>query len=131
MDDSFVVSSFKSLGDLSCNNQGLIDGETANALRERLTGNKLHDEVVAAIGFLQSVNGCDVWMIQRRQRLRLTLEARYALRIVGKRVRKEFQSNAPPKLCVVGLIDVAHPTRSQMFGDVVVRESPSDHGGRL
>ena len=51
-------------------------------LRQRFSPDEFHHEELAFAGFFQSVNRCDVGMIQRRQHARFTLESRSTFGIV-------------------------------------------------
>jgi NADPH:quinone reductase-like Zn-dependent oxidoreductase len=50
----------------------------------RLTGDQLHNQKVAAVGFFNSINRSNVGMIQRRQHPRFTLKTRNTFRIVAE-----------------------------------------------
>src|SRR5439155_19662786 len=95
MNDPLLVCRFQRVGNLSRDGETLVEwNRTAcDALREILTLDQLHDERGDAIRFFESMDAADVRMIQRRERLRVTLKPREAIRSNGERVGKHFQRN--------------------------------------
>jgi hypothetical protein len=67
---------------------------------------ELHREEPNRVRFSESVQGRDVVVVQRREQLRFTLEARKPLRVVGKTIRKNLDRNVAPELGVVSFVDV-------------------------
>ncbi len=88
---------------------------------------KLHGDEPLAVAFIDLMYGANVRMIQRRSGLRFALEASKRLRILGHRVRKEFQRHKAVQLRVLGLIDNAHTTAAKFFHDAIVRYGLADH----
>ena len=82
MDDVLVVRSFERLGNLSSQFKSLFNRQRTSRqpVRERLAINQLHDEELRAALLVESVDGSDVWVIERGQELRLTVEAGHAVR---------------------------------------------------
>ena len=78
MNDPVPVSRFHRFGDLSRDVAGLVDWYRTfeQSIRQRRTVHEFHDQRGDAAGPLQSMDRSDVWMIQRRQRLRLAVESR-------------------------------------------------------
>jgi hypothetical protein len=69
------------------------------------------------------MNGADIWMVQRGRRTRLSPEAFQSFRASCQMIRKEFKGDKPAKPGVLGFVDDAHPTTTELFDDAVVRES--------
>ena len=65
------------------------DAALRDAVRERRPVYQFQDQRRRAAGFLQTVNGRDVRVIERRQELRFTLEPREAGRDRVRRIRAE------------------------------------------
>ena len=99
-----------------------------DALGQRLSRHELHHQEVSIRRLLESVDGRNIGMIQRRQHPRFALESRHAFGVVIEGFGKELDGHTPAQLRVRGLIDVAHPARSQVLRDLVVCELGSNHG---
>ncbi len=82
MNDPLLVRSFKRLGDLFGDGQCFVEWNRAarNALRQILAFDEFHHQC----SFFEPVDRRDVWMVQRRQRLRFALEAHHAIGVGGK-----------------------------------------------
>ena len=95
MDDALLVRRFERLGDLSGDRQRLVDRDRAvgDPLGQIVALDQFHHEGVVARGFLDRIDGGDVGMIQRRERLRLALEPRQALEIGRERVGKDLDGD--------------------------------------
>ena len=78
MDDPLLVRRFERFGDLSRHRQrvGQRNRAARDPLRQVLALDELHDQRLDAVGFFGAVDGGDVWMIQRGQKLSLAFEAR-------------------------------------------------------
>src|SRR5439155_7980072 len=61
----------------------------------------------------ESVNGSDVGVIQRRQRLRFALEPRHAFGVLGERLRQHLQRHVTGELGVAGARYLAHPASAK------------------
>ena len=83
---------------------------------------------MAGVGFFYAVNRGDVRVIQRCQHSGFTLESPNTFGIVAKRFRKKFDGDTADQLRIGGLIYVAHTARSDMIGDLAMREFCSDYG---
>jgi hypothetical protein len=73
MDDAPVVGGRESVGDLSRELESLGEwkGAFLEAIGEGVAGNELEDEKPLRARFLQSIDGSDVRMVQRRENRRL------------------------------------------------------------
>ena len=105
MSDPLCVRGFQSLGNLLRIIERRLDGQRTF---ESLAWDQFHHQSA----FFNAVNLSDVGMVQRRQDLSLTLEARHALRIVSEGLRQHFQRNVALQFGVSGAVDLAHATRT-------------------
>ena len=121
MDDAFLVRVFQSFGDLLGNRQHFVQRHRppADPLSQRRPLDQFHDQSANAVALFQSVNGGDVRMVQRREHLRLALEARHALGVVGERLGQDFDRDVAAELGVVRAVDLAHATRADGSEDFV------------
>ena len=131
MDDSRFVRFLERLRNLPGNGErfGERDRAPPNPLLQGLAGHELHHQEVAAVRFLDAVDGGNVWMIQGRQHARFALEPGDAIGVVAERFGQELDRNRATELRVGGLIDLAHPARAEVRRDFVVCEPCSDHVG--
>ncbi len=81
VNDPLLVRGLERVGDLPRNGEGLVDRDRAgrDPFRQRLALHQLQDERSRAARFLEAVDVRDVRMVERRQDLRLALEARQPL----------------------------------------------------
>src|SRR5262245_8102943 len=73
--------------------------------------------------FPDVVQVADVRMIQRRDRLRLALEAGAAVGVRGERLAQDLDRHDPIEARVAGLVDVAHPAAAERRQDLVWTET--------
>jgi hypothetical protein len=67
-------------------------------------------------------------MIQRGQNTRFALEPRGSLDVGSEPVRQNFYRDAPTQLGVGRLVHIAHASRTEVAGDLVVRKATANHG---
>ena len=86
MHDPPLVRFFQGSGNLRSDGDGLVDRNRTprNALRKRLPRHELEHEIVHLIGSLEPVDGRNIGMVQRREDLRLSLEAREPFGVSGE-----------------------------------------------
>ena len=89
MDDPLLVRCFEAVRDLPGDRQRFIEGNRSpgDALRQILANHQLHDERMGPVRVVESVDLRDVGMVERRQHLRFSVEARQSIRVVGEDVR--------------------------------------------
>ena len=91
MDHPTLVRRFERLRDLACNRQRLVQrqGSMHQSLGEIVSLDELHHERMRSTlrGAHHAVDVRDVWMIERGERLRFTLEPRQAVGIVREHRR--------------------------------------------
>jgi len=95
MDYALLVRGLERLRNLLCDRQRLVHGyrTLADAVREREPLNELHGNRRRRVRALEAVDLCDVGMVQRGERFRLTLEPREPLVVVGNAVRQNLDGN--------------------------------------
>jgi hypothetical protein len=54
------------------------------------------------------VNAANIWMIQRRQRFRFTLEPRQPFRIAAEFFRQRLDRHFPLQFRITGTVDLTH-----------------------
>ena len=111
MDDALFVRRFEGLGDLTREPQRFVRGNRTarHALGQRLSRDQLHDQEVAAIGGVESVQRGDVRVIERGEHLRFALEPDDALHIREKGVWQHLDGNPSSEPQVACQIDLPIP----------------------
>ena len=94
MDDPLLVRGFERLGNLLGDREGLVDRDrpARNPIGERRALDKLHHEGRACTpsAFFEPVDLGDVRMVEGGEHLRLPLETREAIGIVGNSRQQDF-----------------------------------------
>ena len=100
---------------------GLVERKRSflQALGQRLALYIFHDEVVDAVLLAHVVKRADVWVVELRDRLRLALESLPSLGALGEVSRKDLDGDGAVEPCVVGLVDLAHASRTYRREDLV------------
>jgi len=136
--DALLVRFLERLGGLPRDRERLVDRDRAplQPLGEVFSLDELHHQDVrlhAAFKrhLLEAVEVGDPRMIERRQQLRLALEAREPVAVGGERLRQQLEGHLAPELRVGGAVDLAHPTRADRGADPVVREAASAGEGQV
>ena len=114
-------AAFQRLGDLPGDRQRFLEWKRPlrDPIRERRPLDEFHDERGDATGILESVDLCDVWIVQCRQRPGLALETSQALRIRCHAGRQDLDRHVAIEARVTGAIDLAHSAASNQLDDVV------------
>jgi hypothetical protein len=125
MDDALLVRRFERLGDLLRDRECLVqlDRASHNALGQILTLDPFHDKGVNAWRFLDRINRGDVWMIQRRERLRFAFKSRETFRVGGEYVRQNLDRDLPAQCGIGGSVDVPHAAFADRRADFVCAEA--------
>ena len=131
--DALLVGGLERVGDLPGDHERFIDRKRAllDPLCERHAVDQLEDQTADALELLETVDGGDVRMIERRQQLRLATEAGHAVGIAGERRGQHLERHVPPELGVARAIDLAHAAGADLLLDPIVRDRLSDHGPGL
>ena len=118
------------VGNLPRDVQGFVKGQRTarDPLREVLTLDELHHEralMSARTGGqdFDTVDLCDLGMVQRGERPRFTVEPREPFRIRGHRCRKNLQRHIATELRVGGAVHQAHSAFAEFGEDFVGPDS--------
>ena len=91
----------------------------AHHLRQGAPGHVFHDDAAPPVGLDDVVNGRDVRVIQRRQRLRFALEPGKQISIVQIIGAEHLDRDIPPETAVARAVDLSHSTGANRFQQVV------------
>ena len=89
MDDALLVRGFERFGDLARDRQRLVQRQrpSRDPIGQRRAFDQFHHQRARSSRcFFESVDLGDVRVVQRREQLRLALEAREPIRIAGERL---------------------------------------------
>ena len=89
---------------------------------------EFHGDEGAALGFADVIDGADVGMIKGGGGFGLALEACEGLGISGDVIGEEFEGDVAVEADVFGLVDHAHTSATELFGDAVMRDGLADEG---
>ena len=134
MDDSLVVRRLDGLGDLRGNPERIFQWNwpQLNAIGERRSLDEFQDERLdgpAEAGphvfryLLEVVDRGDVWMIQRRENLRLAVKAREPVWIGRECVRQDLQRDIAIQLRIPGAIHLTHAACADRSDDFIRSEA--------
>jgi len=131
MNDALLVRRFEPFGDLLEQRQRLTDGYRAGdePFRQRFSFDQLHHEELLAVRLFDPVDGGDVRVVQRCQKMRFPLEASEPLRVLGEIVGKDFDGDFAPELGVAGAVDPAHAASTERREDLETTEAGSGRKG--
>jgi len=121
VDDAPVVRGVERLGDLPRDRQSLVEWHRAlrDAVRKGRSFNQFEDQRLPSVGVLETVDGRDVWMIQRGEHLCLTLEPCQALGVVRHSRQQHLDRHLAIELRVARPIDRAHAAFTEGRHDFV------------
>ena len=98
---------------------------------------ELENQEPDLVRFLESVNGADVRMIQRRERARFAIEPREPAGITRERVRQDLDRDLAAELAVARAVDLAHAADADQRLHLIAAERrpverarPSGQAGR-
>ena len=115
MNDTGLVSRFERLGHLFRDGERFLDRDatSSDALSECRTFDKLQNERLHADRVFETVDARDVRMVQRREKLCLTLEAGQALFVLRELFRQDFDRDVAVEFRVASAVDLALSRLSQ------------------
>ena len=121
MHDATFVRSIERIGNLDSDMPRFVDRKRAvrDPRLERRTLDHLHDDDLIRAEPFESVNFCDVRVIERGEYLRLAGKSRDAIRVIGKAVRQDFERNVTTELRVASPIHRSHSALADRRGDLV------------
>ena len=116
-----LVRRLQRLGDLLRDEQRLLDRDRTlrDAVGERGPFDELQDQHPRPVRVLEAVDGSDIGVTQRGQRLRLALEPREPFGIMCERLRQDLDRDVPLELRVPCPVDFAHPATADEGDDFV------------
>ena len=119
------IRGLQCLGDLLGNRQRLVqrDRPRRDSVSEGRPFNQFEDERLRAVGFLDTVDGGDVGVVEAGEDLRLPLEPSEPIRISRESVGQDLQGDLAIQLGVGGLPDLTHAPFAEEGGHVVVPEA--------
>jgi hypothetical protein len=125
MDDPLFMRGFERFGDLFRDGERLVyrDRTARDALRQIVALNELHHEGVNVTSLFESVNDCDVGVVQRGQGLGLTLEASEAIDIMREGCGQDFYRDVAVQFRIARAKDLPHPAFADLGGDFVNAEA--------
>jgi hypothetical protein len=111
-------------GDLPGDGETLFEGKraSAQALGERRTLDKLHDEGADAVAFLEPEDRSDVGVVELGEKLRLALEARQAVAILDESRGDSLDGDLPLEPGVGRAPHLSHPALTKPASDFVRSE---------
>ncbi len=121
VDDALLMRGFERVGDLPGDRHRLVSRQRAvgQPIGERHTIDELENEEPGGGVFLDAVDAGDMRMIQRREQLRLTREARVAFRIPRKRYGQGLDGDVAAEPGVAAPIHLAHAAVAKRAHDFI------------
>ena len=129
MNDALLVRRFEGVGNLSCDAQRFGNRQAADELGDGRAVNQFHHQRADDVpgtrrrDTLESVDGGDVGMIQRRERPGLAFEPGQALAVVRERLGQHLDRDVSRKVGVPRQVHLTHATRAERGLDVVRAQS--------
>ena len=99
-------------------------------LRQRSAADQLHDNGSNRPQFLDAVNLCDMWMIERGEDVGFALEARHALGIQREGIGQDLESHVATQSGVGGAIHLAHAAGANGGEDLIRPEASAQGEGQ-
>jgi hypothetical protein len=112
MNHAALVRVLQRFGDLLREAQRLIERQRT---LEILTFHQFHHQGV----LFQPVNSRDIRMVERRQHLRLALEASHAIAVAGENVWQDLQRHLAFELGIASAIHFTHSPRADRSEDLI------------
>ncbi len=128
MHDADPVRRLQPLGDLPAHVERLVHRQRAalEARRQVFPGHELHRDEARVVDLVDAEDRGHVGMVQRREDLRLALEATEPLVVVGQLLGQHLDRDLAIEAGVLGSVDLAHPPGSERAEDLVVRQGLAD-----
>ncbi len=133
MDDAFGVRGVQAIGDLDGHVKKIGQGQglAGDAVFQGLAFEQLHRDEGAPFKFANVVDGADIGMVQRGSGASFAAEALDGLRILRDIVGKKFERDTASEPGVLGLIDYAHASAANLFGNGVMGNGEAEHRTRV
>jgi hypothetical protein len=119
--DSCVVRRFQRLGQLAGDWQHFVERKRTafDTVGQVLSGDELHGDRVHWTGVLDAVNGRDVRVVERGQRLGFAREPRQPVIVTCDSVGKDFQRDVSLQSEIAGTVHFAHSAGAESIDDFV------------
>ena len=130
MDDPLFVRRIQRVGNLARDRQdvGDRDRSTRDDVGKVFPFDQFHDQRRAAVReLLEAVDGGDVRVVERSERLRLAREACEAIGIAGEQIRQHLDRDVAIQLGVARAIHLAHAACAERTSNLV---RPQAHAWR-
>ena len=117
MNNAFAVGRVERVGNLDGQTEQKVgfEGFSGDPMLERQPVQKLHNDEWLAILLSDFINGADVGMVKGGCGLRLALEARQCLSILGDLVGQKLQGDEAAQSYILGLVDDTHPAAADLL----------------
>src|SRR5437763_15838917 len=124
MNDAATVCCGERVGNLQADQQrrSQFQWTTSHELPHVLAFDKLHRDVVNALGFIELEDGADVWVVQRRCKSRLTFESFEVCFFRAELRRNYFDDDGTAEFGVSGLVNRSLPAHAELVRDAIVAE---------
>src|SRR5262245_51768120 len=129
MNDAGLVGSFERFGDLpgDVDRFGHLNRPGRESIGQRQPLDELHHQGRFAVGVVYRVERSDVGMVERGERLGLSIETRHALRR-HQAIGEHFDRHFPIQPAVSGSVHLSHTALADLGGDFVnAATSPWGH----
>ena len=107
---------------------------SSDTFRQGIAFDELQYQVPDDIGlsrgrraFREIVDGRDIGVVERGDRLRLAMKSSDSFRVAGVRIGQDLDGDAPIEPGVVGRIDFAHAARAERAEDFIRPETRTDY----
>src|SRR5262245_34683867 len=125
MNDALLVCGFQRFCDLSGDRKCFIDRQRSacDPIRECFAFDQFHNQRASAVCLFETVNSCDVRMVQRSEDFGFALESSEAFRVCRERLRQDLESDIALQSRVSRPVDLPHAARTDGSGDFVGAEA--------
>ena len=132
MDDALLMRRFEGFGDLLGNRQRFVERERSarDPLRQILALDEFHDEGADVPRGLNAVDGCDVGVIEGRERVGFAGESREPFGITGEELGQDLERDVAIELGVPRPIHLAHAAYADLDRDFVDAEAGAGGKGQ-
>ena len=133
VDDALGMSGIESVRNLDRQTeQGLrVHSLSGDALFQRHAVHEFHGDERLTFVLTDLEDRADIWMVQRRRGLCLSLETGQRLWVSRYVVRKKLQGDKTVQAYVLGLVDDTHPAAAQLLDDAVMGNRPAGEWSRI
>src|SRR5262245_7088972 len=87
----------------------------------------LHRDEDLPVVLIDVVNGADVSVTERRNRVGLPAEPPHRVGIISQLIWKKFERNFAPQPRILGFIDDAHTAGAELAGDLIMANPAAEH----